>query len=79
MDGLAEAADGGGLGWALTLFDAIASEYHWKEKKILKTPLSRILAYFAAICLRSGNQADGPTYEEQDLADDLTGVAGGDE
>jgi hypothetical protein len=57
----------------ITLIDAIASEYGWDDDAIMHKPLNRLLAYFAQIALRSGQQADGPDYEEQELLDDLNG------
>lgn len=67
-------AEAGGLGWTLTLIDAIASEYGWDDEIIIAKPLARILAYFAAICIRHGNTPSGPTYEEEELIDDLNGA-----
>lgn len=72
IEGLADAGNGGGLGWLLTLIDAIASEYGWSEEAILNKPISRMLAYFAAICIRHGHELGEADYAEQELVDELS-------
>lgn len=47
--------------------DAIASEYGWREKHILRLPLARALSYHAAILERHEIKTGVPSFADRDL------------
>mgnify|MGYP006919680930 CR=1 FL=1 len=62
QDAFADAPGGGSggqsyLSWCASMVDIVASEYHWSERDIIKTPLKRLFQYIRAITMRNNPKA----------------------
>jgi hypothetical protein len=56
----------------LTVCDAVWSEYGWSRDEVLfEIPLEQLFCMYAAIAARYGNERNAPTFEEEDLLDEL--------
>jgi len=55
----------------LTLLDDICSGYGWSFVDVFGAPLKRVFGMHVAMRARTGNDFGGPTYEEEDLLEEL--------
>lgn len=63
---------GSGVGWALSLYETLARDFHMSHHTILwELPLIRAFALVVAARTRDGILPPGPSYEDMDLIDRL--------
>ena len=53
----ASSAENSRSSWVASIVDAIASEYGWSEKDILKSPIQRLMRYVSAMRIRHGSSS----------------------
>lgn len=72
---------GNGLGWLLTLIEALAAEYGWRVGDLLELPANTAFALWTAARLRHGADWSGPSYADLERLEQasVAGAAQGDQ